>query len=444
MKKLATLILAFLMICSLCFNCRTAAADGGEFEGITIKVWGGDLLNNPEFKEYFEANSGGMKYEAVQADEVKMMSMVASGTAPDVWILSAFSMGCMYAARGLYEPLDDYIAKSEVFDMDNLADVEGLYRFDGKEVGKGTTYGIVKDWSLDNQLFINKNVFNDCGIPLPDPEKIYTWDEIREWAKKMVAFDENGNQIRWGFGTSNDLYQLIASQLASEGKSLWSDDLRSANIDTPEVRAAFEYWADMYKSGAAISVMSGPGDWGGDSFAIDKVGMMNLGYWFGNGTLAFNENAKDHLDDYMMIQAPSMDPEKPANACLAGVGGSIWVGSKNKEAAFRFLELYLGGEYAEKMARLGYGNPVHLDLVPLLPQETDFQKQTYEANRYGLEHMITIKTNPYVTSQGMSSTFSQYFNEVLYDRMTMDDAIAGMQKEFNIMIQEGLEICGLN
>ena len=96
------------------------------------------------------------------------------------------------------------------------------------------------------------------------------------------------------------------------------------------------------------------------------------------------------------------------------------------------------------MARLGYGNPVLLDLVPLLPQETDFQKQTYEANRYGLEHMITLKTNPYVTSQGMSSTFSQYFNEVLYDRMTMDDAIEGMQKEFNTMIQEGLEICGLD
>ena len=57
--------------------------------------------------------------------------------------------------------------------------------------------------------------------------------------------------------------------------------------------------------------------------------------------------------------------------------------------------------------------------------------------------MITLKTNPFVTSQGMSSAFSQYFNEVLFHRMTLDDAIAGMQNEFNTMIQEGLEICGL-
>lgn len=472
MKKLTAMLLALTMACGVLAGCNGTPSIPGEesstpsssapaesskaesstpevteknFDGVTVKVWGGDLLNNPDFEAFWAENAGGMKYEVVQADDVKMMSMVASGTAPDVWVLSAFSMGAMYAARGLYEPLDDYIANSDVFDMDNLADVESLYRFDGQEVGKGSTYGIVKDWSLDNQLFINKNVFNDCGIPIPDDKTVYTWDQIRDWAKQMIKFDEDGNQIRWGLASSNDLYQLIAAQLGSIGKSLWSDDLRSANLDTPEVRAAFEYWVDMYKSNAfANSVTGGPGDWGGDSFAVDKVGMMNLGYWFGNGTLAFNDNAKDHLDDYMLIQAPSLDASKQANACLAGVGGSIWAGSKNKDAAFRLLELYLGGEWAEKMAKRGYGNPAQLDLVELLPQETSFQKQTYDANAFGLQNMITLKTNPFVTSQGMSSAFSQYFNEVLFDRMTLDDAIAGMQNEFNTMIQEGLEICGIN
>ncbi len=466
MKKFTATFLALTMACGMLAGCgelpalpgeesqnssqpaessAAAAAPEGEteFDGVTVKVWGGDLLNNPEFETFWAENAGGMQYEVVQADDVKMMSMVASGTAPDVWILSAFSMGCMYAARGLYEPLDTYIENSDVFSMDNFADVAGLYRFDGKEVGQGATYGIVKDWSLDNQLFINKNVFNDCGIPIPDDKTTYSWDDVRDWAKQMVEFDEEGNQTRWGFASTNDLYQLITAQLGSIGKSLWSDDLRSANIDTPEVREAFEYWADMYRSGAAVSVLSSPADWGGDSFIEDKVGMLNLGYWFGNGTLALNENAKNHLDDYMLIQAPSLDTSKPANACLAGVGGSIWVGSQQKDAAFRFLELYLGGEWAERMAQRGYGNPAQLDLIPLLPQETSFQKQTFEANNYGIENMITLKTNPYVTSQGMSSTFSQYFNEVLYDRMTMDDAIAGMQEEFNIMIQEGLEICGV-
>ena len=290
---------------------ESPGVESQRFDGVTVRVWGAtDLLNNAEFEKYVAENGEGLTYEIVSADEIKMMSMVATGTAADVWCLSAFSHGAMYAARGLYEPLDDYIAASDVFDEANFTDVENLYRFDGKEVGAGPIYGIVKDWSLDNQIWVNKKVFADAGLELPDPTKIYTWDEIREWAKACVEFDESGEQTRWGMGTTNNLYQLITGMVCSVGKSMFSDDLSEVYIDTPEIRAAFDYWADMYKSGAAISDMSTPGDWGGDSFALDKVGMLCCGYWFGNGTLAFNENAKDRMDDFMLIQAPSLDTSK--------------------------------------------------------------------------------------------------------------------------------------
>ena len=424
---------------------ESPGVEGQRFDGVTVRVWGAtDLLNNAEFEKYVAENGEGLTYEIVSADEIKMMSMVATGTAADVWCLSAFSHGAMYAARGLYEPLDDYIAASDVFDEANFTDVENLYRFDGKEVGAGPIYGIVKDWSLDNQIWVNKKVFADAGLEIPDPTKIYTWDEIREWAKACVEFDESGEQIRWGMGTTNNLYQLITGMVCSVGKSMFSDDLSEVYIDTPEIRAAFDYWADMYKSGAAISDMSTPGDWGGDSFALDKVGMLCCGYWFGNGTLAFNENAKDRMDDFMLIQAPSLDTSKGANACMAGVGASIWRGSKNKEAAFKFIELYNGGEWAKKRAIQGFGNPAQSDLLELLPQETQFQKQTYDANEFGMKNMITLKTNPYITAQGMESTFQQFFYEVLYERMTMDDAIVAMQEQFETLLAEGKDICGVD
>lgn len=422
-------------------------ADTGEqdFTGVTVRVWGAnDILNNEAFEQYVRENGNGLTYEVVNADELKVMSMVATGTAPDVWCLSAFSHGAMYAARGLFEPLTDYIAGSDVFDEANFEDVENLYRFDGREVGQGPIYGIVKDWSLDNQIWVNKKVFEDANLEIPDPQKIYSWDDIREWAKACVEFDANGEQVRWGMGTTNNLYQLITGMVCSVDKSMFSDDLSEVYIDTPEIREAFEYWADMYKSGAAISDMSTPGDWGGDSFALDKVGMLCCGYWFGNGTLAFNENAKDRMDDFILIQAPSLDTSRSANACMAGVGASIWEGSKNKEAAFKFIELYNGGEWARERAMTGYGNPAQKDLVELLPQETAFQKQTYDANKFGMENMITLKTNPYITAQGMESTFHQFFYEVLYERMTMDDAIAAMQSQFEELLAEGKEICGID
>ena len=82
--------------------------------------------------------------------------------------------------------------------------------------------------------------------------------------------------------------------------------------------------------------------------------------------------------------------------------------------------------------------------MELLPQETQFQKQTYDANEFGMKNMITLKTNPYITAQGMESTFQQFFYEVLYERMTMDDAIVAMQEQFETLLAEGKEICGVD
>ncbi len=412
-----------------------------DFNGVNLRVWVADQNPNTEFKEYFEANSG-MTMDVIFADDIKLMSMIASGTAPDVWFIPGFGSGAMFAARGLLEPLDDYIAKSEVFDEDDFVDAANLFRWDGKEVGKGTLYGIPRDWSLDNQFWINKKVFEDAGIPIPDSKTTYSYDDIMEWAKKCVEYDEDGTQIRWGFGSTNDLMQLITAMLASQGLSLIDNDSGKVNVDTPEVRAAFEYWKEMYSSKAAISDISTPGDWGGNSLTVDKVGMVCCGYWFGS-QLANDELAKVRLEDFELIQAPSVDPSKPSDACLTGYGVAIWKGSKNKDAAFRLMEMYLGGEWGKQLARSGRGNPGSKRFVEYMPQETEFQKQAFDANKYGMEHMITVQTCPYVTPQGLSSIFQQYFYETLYDRMTLDDAIAGMQSELEIMVQEGKEICGV-
>ena len=44
----------------------------------------------------------------------------------------------------------------------------------------------------------------------------------------------------------------------------------------------------------------------------------------------------------------------------------------------------------------------------------------------------------------MESTFQQFFYEVLYERMTMDDAIVAMQEQFETLLAEGKEICGVD
>ena len=435
MKKLLALVLSALLLMSC-----AGIAFAEEHEPVTLTVWGGDLLNNTEFYNLMKAKYPWMDYEVVEADSVKIMSQIATGDAPDIWILSAFSMGCMYASRGLYEPLDEYIANSEVFGNVTWNPVQNMYRYDAEtgKLGEGPVYGIVKDFSVDSQLFINKKVFEDAGIPIPDPTAYYTWEDVREWAKACVKYDENGKQVRWGLGTSSDKYQLFTIMLEQMNSSMWSDDLTKANFQTEEMKYAIEYWADMYKSNAAIGI-TGPGDWGGDSFAADNVGILCLGHWF-QANLKLYENAKNRLDDFMLIQTPQMDVNNPIQACLAGVGGSIYSGSKHKEEAFQLLELYLGGSFAESRTAQGWGNPAIVEQMAFMPNTTDFEKQCYDANAQGLKDMVPLKTNPYVTPEGVAATFNKYFNEYLYDRLTIEDVMNGMQKEFDIMIEEGIEL----
>lgn len=437
MKKWIALLLSALLLFSAADATIALAED---YEPVTLRVWGGDLLNNTAFYDLMKAQYPWMDYEVVEADSVKIMSMIATDDAPDIWILSAFHMGCMYAARGLYEPLDEYIANSAVFSQYTFNPVQNLFRFDAETgtLGEGPVYGIVKDWSVDTQLFINKKVFADAGLEIPDPTAYYTWDEVREWAKAIVKYDEDGNQVRWGFGTTNNKSQMLTFMLSQLGVSMYSDDLTAGNINTPEMRQCLEYWADMYESGAAIGITS-PGDWGGDSFASDNVGILMLGHWF-QASLKQYEASKDRLDDFVLIQSPVFDKENPTSACLAGVGGSIYSGSKHKDEAFQLLELYLGGEFAEERTKLGWGNPSIIEHMQYMPNETDFEKQTYASNAQAISTMVSLITNPYITSEGVEATFSKYFNEYLYDRMTMDEVLEGMQKEYDIMIEEGRDI----
>ncbi len=416
--------------------------DQNGFEGVKVTVFTDEIITNDEtFMEYFNQNSGGIELEIVSGDMTKLMSMVATGNAPDVWYTRACYDLNTYASRGLLEPLDSYIEKSEVFHADTFTNVVNATRFNGVSVGTGSIYSIIKDFSVDDMIWINKKIFEECGIEIPDPTKTYSYDQIREWAEKTVKYDENGDQIRWGISACETLYQKISAHLASMGKSLFSEDNRSAQLDDPDVRNVLEYWVDMIKSGKSC-YLEHSGDASYALFEQDKLAMMQLGYWY-NGLLVNNGNFKDRLDNYLLIQSPSQNEGSPAGVCEAGVGYAIYSGSKNKDAAFRFLELFLGGDWAKKRVESGWGNPELGELVEYMPQDTEFRKMAFDSNKIALENMSIMSINPYILGSAVDNVFNTYLMEVMYDNMTMDDAIESISNDLNTLIREGLQIAGV-
>lgn len=114
----------------------------------------------------------------------QMMSMIAiaAGNAPDIIRLSGFEDIPAYVSRKMIIPLDDYIAKSKVIDLN---DSVNLFRYDGKERGNGSIYGCVKDWSVDTQLWINKKLFREAGVNIPE-------QKLNECAKNVIKNEKVG------------------------------------------------------------------------------------------------------------------------------------------------------------------------------------------------------------------------------------------------------------
>ena len=54
-------------------------------------------------------------------------------------------------------------------------------------VVKGKRYGMVKDWSPDYAIFINKSIWEEMGVPLPEsPTADISYQEWRDLSSKLT------------------------------------------------------------------------------------------------------------------------------------------------------------------------------------------------------------------------------------------------------------------
>ena len=124
--------------------------------------------DNPDIKIQFESPSD---------DEQKLMSGLAAGTAPDILRILGAQQLSGYVVKGIALNLDDYFSKSSLIRADDMEDICNTYRFDGKNIGKGSFYGLPKDWSNDLAMFVNKSVFEKAGIPVPSTTEPMTFEQ---------------------------------------------------------------------------------------------------------------------------------------------------------------------------------------------------------------------------------------------------------------------------
>jgi multiple sugar transport system substrate-binding protein len=204
-------------------------------------------------------------------------------------------------------------------------------------------------------LIYNKGLFEQAGL---DPEAPpTTWQEIYDAAVAIRGLGEN----TWGFYFSGNCPGCNAftflPYIWASGVDLLTPDGLTATVDSPEVRAALEFYKKMWDEG--LIPPSAQADTGTDFFNAFTAG--NIGM-VGSGAFAISVLKNDHPDiDFGVTFLPG--PEGGRSSFAGGDTISISANSSRVAESFEFIEWVLSDEIQLSMFASRGQLPLRIDLA---------------------------------------------------------------------------------
>ncbi|MCK6579206.1 MAG: sugar ABC transporter substrate-binding protein [Anaerolineae bacterium] len=345
MKKGAVLFVVLLMLVVSGVSVMTAQ------DAVTLQMWSRDSNQDflRELVDMWNADHPNQIELTIipAADFVTRVGVAsAGGEAPDLLPIDLIYVPQFAQAGNLVEigsfidalPFADQLSASHV----HLGEYDG-----GRYAVPFAAEGSV--------LLYNKGLFEAAGL---DPEAPpTTWEEIYEAAKAITALgDDNYGFYFSGACAGCNAFTFLPLIWASGGDVLTEDGL-SATVDTPEVRAALEFYKRMWDEG--LIPPSAQADTGTDffgAFTTGKIGMV------GSGAFSIAILKNDHPEiDFGLTFLPG---QEGGISSFAG-GDSIAITSSSQHAAeaFEFISWVLSDEIQLQMFAARGQLPLRADLV---------------------------------------------------------------------------------
>jgi multiple sugar transport system substrate-binding protein len=250
-KKFGVLmLLAIMFIGAVLSGCsgKESASSDGKVE-LTFMFRG-----NPEelaaykatVKRYEEANKD-VKVTMVQTApdqyDTKLKSAIAGRKIPDVFFYNPAQVKA-YVNSGVLLDITEQVEGSTDVKIDDIWEAGvNKYRFDGETLGQGAIYGLPKDLG-PFALGYNKTMFEEAGIPLPDKDKPYTWDEFIDVAKQLTK-DNDGDGKMDQYGTGFNVNWALQPFVWSNGADWINEDGTKVTIDDPKFIEALQFFVDQ-------------------------------------------------------------------------------------------------------------------------------------------------------------------------------------------------------
>ncbi|MBA2254620.1 MAG: extracellular solute-binding protein, partial [Chloroflexi bacterium] len=292
----------------------------------------------PNIKVSFEVIAS--EYAAV------MLTRLGSGDAPDLfYVQQGYSQD--WIKQGVLAPLDDLAAERG---FDASAFYPGFlapFQADGK------TFGYPKDSSI-LAMQTNDAMLEKASVTPPTPV-----DELVAAAKKLK---EGGVTTPMCF--TNE-YARAGAFIESFGGGMLNDDVSASAIDSPESKAAIEWYLTQVKDGLALRPKTDIGvDWCGQAFGEQKVAIAFEGNWIG----PYMETT--FADVKYTVSAIPMKAEKGTLSFTAAYG--ISPDAKNKDASWVLLSYLTGKEGMQEWVNGGLVLPARSDVDPTSERQKSY------------------------------------------------------------------------
>jgi multiple sugar transport system substrate-binding protein len=385
-------------------------------------------------KAFVEANPG-ITVEFVTDDITRFFAMMAAGTPPDLYRTQAPNIPGFLARKLLYD-LSPYFETSSVLKMDDLVAANDYYKAESPlKIGTGKIYGMCKDFSPDETLFAYKPALEEAGFTVDDT-KPYTAEEVMDIATKTSKFEGDINtHVGYGFETTW-IDRFIMNNLAGLGLSLYSEGFDKMNLAAnDEARKNAQWYFDLAKNKLMASPINpSPNGWFGTDFTAGIMTLAQYGYWF--SAMAESDQNRGMI---AMLPAATWGGVR-RDLTVTATGMIMLSSSQAPDAAWKLFEWYNGGQPSIDRASSGWGVPALKSQFPLIPQNTDFQKQAYKVLMAELAlEASPIQFNPFIGEGVVTDTWNKNLDVALKGEIDFDTMLKNVEADTNLAIMEGID-----
>ncbi len=288
-------------------------------------------------------------YQPIPADfQTKLKAQMAGGAAPDVFYVDDQLMTA-FGSSGQLLVLDDFMAEAGASRDSYIPALLTIF------TQEGNTYGLPKDWGTLGLVYL-PDAFATAGIDEPTAD--WTWDDLKAAAE---AIQSEGTYA--GFCQNADWARFAVFAFGNGGLYA-SDDFTTAMLDTPEVKEAGQFVADMKTSGALVTASDVGAGWCGEAIGKELVGMTYEGGWMVN---YMRQSFPDAI--WKAVELPT-GPAGKADVIFTNAIG-VNANSKFPKAAAAFTIFVTSPYNQAEIVKTGFAYSTHSAQIDLVQDAND-------------------------------------------------------------------------